>query len=148
MRDYRTKLINGKNTLVGFNNYITDEMKQSRTLQQGTTIYDVQTGRNLSKLTSRLDDNSGWNVHQEDDSNPFIHPTSVYDSNYGKRWSDKLSDHIVKSRRLSSGTEIFGKSGKKWSELKSRLDDNLGWNLLSGSKALDTTFNIKWFVNQ
>ena len=113
MRDYRTKLINGKNTLVGFNNYITDEMKQSRTLQQGTTIYDVQTGRNLSKLTSRLDDNSGWNVHQEDDSNPFIHPTSVYDSNYGKRWSDKLSDHIVKSRRLSSGTEIFGKSGKK-----------------------------------
>lgn len=145
-RDFQTVLINGKNTLVGFNNYITDEIKKSRSLSPGTEIFDVATGKSISTLTSRLSNNTGWNVDVTDNSNLLFELPYVHDSDYGYDWSDKLRDDIIASRQLSIGKEIFGKNGKSWSTLVSRLDDNLGWKLSSGSKALDSSYNKKWFT--
>ena len=147
-QDFQTELLNGKHTLVGFNNYITDEIKKSRSLTSGTEIFNVSTGKSISTLTSRLTDNSGWNVNKTDNSILLFNLPYVYDSNYGRDWSDKLSDNIIASRQLNIGTEIFGKNGKSWSNIVSRLDDNLGWSLSSGSKALDSSYNKKWFIKQ
>jgi hypothetical protein len=137
-QSFQADRINDKTTLSGWMEYPNYLKKESKELKKDTEIFGKD-GKSWGKLISRLDDNLGWRL---------TFGNKVLDNNYKNEWFTTLPKNVNDSRSLKIKTEIFGKDGKSWGNLISRLDNNLGWKLSSGSKALDGSFKIEWFTSQ